>query len=111
MVSRAHIYGFTLAAALALGACGGSDLPQVEMPNASMEPTIRYGEQIALDAHAYRSRPPAVGDIVAFYAPGNGEINLTGPQCDKPGVRMCSKPAAAPSGRRLVKRIVAGPGD
>jgi signal peptidase I len=72
---------------------------------------IRYEDRVALDAHAYRSHPPAVGDIVVFYAPGDGEVDLTQPTCDRPGERMCPKPAAAPGTRRLIKRIVAGPGD
>jgi signal peptidase I len=100
-----------IAAGIAFGACGGSGHSQVTMPNGSMEPTIRYEERVSLDADAFRSRPPAVGDIVVFYAPGDGQVDRTGTTCDEPGDRMCSTPARAPGTRRLIKRIVAGPGD
>lgn len=56
-----------------------------EVSGTSMEPAFRQGDKVIVEKISYRFRAPARGDVVVFTKPG--------------------------SGRRLIKRVVAGPGD
>jgi len=74
----------------------------------SMEPTIRSGEYIRVDVHAYDTSDPQVGDIVSLRAPANV-------QWERCAVRLrrdqpCRSSAPELTDQHLIKRIVAGPG-
>ena len=118
-----------LAIALMLAGAGGSGgssaaaarparaAPGVLMfrvPSPSMEPTLKIGDVITVDPHAYRSRNPRVGDIVVFHPP-TGADPLT-PVCGNPHqgaghAQACGVPTRRNSTQTFVKRVVALPGD
>jgi signal peptidase I len=91
-------------AALAFGGCA----EQVRGLEKSMEPTIRSGEILRLDTHAYDHRPPARGEIVALRAPSGAEQERCGvqPRLGQP----CPRPTG-PGDLPVVKRVVALAGD
>lgn len=74
----------------------------------SMEPTIRSGEYIRVDAGGYDGNDPQVGDIVSLRAPANTDSQ----QCAvrRPREQPCSRSALPLTDEYLIKRIVAGPG-
>ena len=74
----------------------------------SMEPTIRSGEYIRVDVHAYEMVDPQVGDIVSLRAPANADSARCAVRRRRQ--QACTRSAAALSEQYLVKRIVAGPG-
>lgn len=43
---------------------------------ASMEPTLRSGDQVLVEKRAYRDELPRRGDLVVFRAPRTGEVTL-----------------------------------
>ena len=94
---------------LAIGLAGCSQsTPNARALQKSMEPTIRSGEYIRVDVHAYDIVEPEVGDIVSLKAPANADSG----QCAVRRRRQqaCTRSAAALGEQRLIKRIVAGPG-
>jgi signal peptidase I len=43
---------------------------------ASMQPTLRSGDQVLVDKRAYRKGLPRRGDLVVFHAPRTGDVTL-----------------------------------
>jgi signal peptidase I len=43
---------------------------------ASMEPTLRSGDQVLVEKRAYRHELPRRGDLVVFHAPHTGDVTL-----------------------------------
>jgi signal peptidase I len=78
------------------------------VPSGSMEPTLGIG-----DVAFFEAAPPKVGDIVVFHPPKDATQELCGPRAHvvKPGGAACSEAEPEQDGVRLIKRIVAGPGD
>ncbi len=78
------------------------------VPSESMEPTLRIGTKVVVKREA-----PAVGAIVVFYASEGSLQNECGPNPHvvKPGKAACDAPIPQVSKVRLIKRVVAGPGD
>jgi signal peptidase I len=74
----------------------------------SMEPTIRSGEYISVDLHAYDTRDPQVGEIVSLRAPANVDAARCAVR-RRPG-QPCRRSVRRLTGEYLIKRIVAGPG-
>jgi signal peptidase I len=59
------------ATALVLTSGGNGDAPlNVVVTSAAMFPTLEAGQQVAVDANAYRSAQPILGDIIAFRSAG-----------------------------------------
>lgn len=74
--------GFAAVSALVLHAT----LAFVRVPSASMTPTVAAGDHVVVERLAYRSKPPARGDVVLFRSHSNPK-------------------------ERFLKRVVAIPGD
>jgi signal peptidase I len=77
----------------------------------SMEPTIRSGDLVRLDEHAYDQFDPSIGDIVSLTAPVGAAREMCG--VPRPRESPCPRPTRAlATGEQaaLIKRIVAGPG-
>jgi signal peptidase I len=104
-----------LALALVASGCGGSSHREREfrIPSPAMIPTFRIGDHIRVDIDAYRSRPPARGDIVIFYPPRGADPAVD--RCGNPSQPADGHPCASPTPERststFVKRVVALPGD
>lgn len=83
--------------------------PQVyRVPSGSMEPTLPIGTRVNV-----KEGPLTVGAIVVFYPPESSGQKECGP---KPhivrfGGAACATPITEKSRIKLIKRIVAGPGD
>lgn len=75
----------------------------------SMRPTLTGPASVDIDTDAYDSATPEVGDVVVLQAP----VGVRTESCGAP--RRFDSPCAEPklpySNLRLLKRIVAGPGD
>lgn len=74
----------------------------------SMEPTIGSGDLVRIDEAAYQTTLPQGGDIVALVAPAGAKSGSCGvpPKPHSP----CHRPSPSLSDVRMVKRILAGPG-
>lgn len=84
------------------------------MPSGSMVPTLSVGETILVDPSAYRTRAPAVGDIIVFHPPAGAQSFTAAcgdPHQGQGHAQVCDRPTSAVSRQIFVKRIVAGPGD
>lgn len=81
----------------------------VETAGPSMRPTMKGIARVEIDAHAFDSKGPMRGDIVAAQAP----FGLDSETCGAPPPRgaPCAEPIAAYSNVHVVKRVIAGPGD
>jgi signal peptidase I len=77
----------------------------------SMEPTLVTGQVVHVDASAYASHPPHIGDIVAFHAPAGatGATSVCGVVYT--ATEACPQSTPAESGQIFIKRVVAAPGD
>ena len=75
-----------------------------------MEPTIRSGDLVTVDEHAYDERPPARGDIVAAIAPAGAEFGGCGVRHPRRSPCPLPTPALA-SALEVIKRVIAGPGE
>ena len=95
-----------LAAVVAAGCSTSADVRLIEK---SMEPAIRSGELVELDAFAYDDRDPRRGEIITFGPPA-GVDSLTCPVEPAPGA-PCGEPAGRGDGPSLIKRVIAQPGD
>lgn len=83
--------------------------PQVyRVPSESMEPTLRIGSTVHVGSGSL-----AVGAIVVFHPSEGGLAGECGPRPHVPraGGAACDTPIREESRLRLIKRIVAGPGD
>ncbi len=78
------------------------------VPSASMEPTLPIGTRVVV-----KQRPPRVGTIVVYHPPAAFAQQECGPQPHvlRPGSAACAEPVPGESRTKLIKRIVAGPGD
>jgi signal peptidase I len=74
-----------------------------------MSPTFPAGQKVAIDEGAYSSAQPRRNDIVLVHPARGYEDN----QCGRPlsPGQACGLPTPQQSGQRLVKRVVALPGD
>lgn len=78
------------------------------VPSESMEPTLRIGAKVLV-----KSGPPTVGAIVVFYT-SEGSLQMEcgpNPHVVEPGKAACDAPVPQESKVKLIKRVVAGPGD
>jgi signal peptidase I len=95
----------------------GSAAPRIvlyRVPSPAMLPTLKVGSLVKIDLNAYRSRNPAIGDIVVFHPPAGADP--ANPVCGAPlegagAKRMCGTPVAQASAQTFIKRILARPGD
>ena len=78
------------------------------VPSGAMKPTLALGQRVEVDEDAYRAAPPAIGDVVVFYAPLNVE---PAQRSDVATGAACAVPRPGPGPERYIKRIVAGAGD
>jgi signal peptidase I len=78
------------------------------VPSGSMEPTLPIGARVVV-----KEGPPAVGTIVVSHPPESFAAEECGPRphIAKPGGAACNAPIPKASKFKLIKRIVAGPGD
>jgi signal peptidase I len=65
-----------VAAAVALVGLRAVVAEPFRIPSGSMAPTLVPGDSVLVDKTAYRRGPPGTGDLVAFHAPGSGEVLL-----------------------------------
>jgi signal peptidase I len=83
------------------------------VPSASMSPTLKPGERVTVDLHAYRASRPAIGDIVVFHpsrgADGPPKCAVAGEGVGTP--RPCGVPTRRRSQQKFIKRVVGLPGD
>ena len=99
----------TVALVLSFGLAGCAEGPtNARAVQKSMEPTIRSGEYIRVDLHAYDTTAPQVGDIVSLQAPANVDAARCAVR-RAPGA-PCRRAAATLTDEYLIKRVVAGPG-
>lgn len=84
------------------------------VPSEAMEPGLRVGDQFVEDAHAYDHASPQVGDIVAAY-PALGVLDGSTSGCPGQPARapehLCADAGTDHDDGRVIKRVVAGPGD
>jgi signal peptidase I len=88
---------------------GGSVLSYVyRVPSGSMEPTLPIGARVVV-----KEGPPAIGAIVVYHPPEDFAVEECGPKPHvvRPGGAACDAAIREVSKIRLIKRIVAGPGD
>jgi signal peptidase I len=80
------------------------------VPAASMEPTLGIGAHVMTQP---LTSTPQVGDIVVFYPPKDFAQEVCGPapHVVKLGGAACAEPEPELATIKLIKRIVAGPGD
>jgi signal peptidase I len=73
-----------------------------------MEPTLPIRARVVV-----KEGPPAVGAIVVYHPPEGEAVEKCGPKPHvvKPGGAACDAPIPNVSKIKLIKRIVAGPGD
>jgi signal peptidase I len=96
--------------------CGGGTVGQRTYTNASkaMEPTLKAGERIQVDALAFRTADPKLGEIVVFHPPRGADqaIPVCGVSNEGQGhSQVCGVPTAQQSSYTFIKRVVGGPGD
>lgn len=75
----------------------------------SMRPTLDGHVDVDVDVDAYEGEPPRIGDIVTVQAPAG----VDGARCGvvrRPGA-SCARPLSDYAEIRVLKRVVAGPGD
>jgi signal peptidase I len=85
----------------------GAGVPY-RVPSASMEPTLTIGETVIV-----RKVQVSVGEVVVFHPPEAFLEKLCGPRPHRvvPGAAACAAPVPEVSKLRLIKRVLAGPGD
>jgi signal peptidase I len=85
-------------------------LVSYRVPSGSMEPSFSIGTTVWVQTQGYS---PAVGDVVVFHPPDEAAQELCGPvpHTVRPGGAACDRLMPPPANVRLIKRIVAGPGD
>jgi signal peptidase I len=78
------------------------------VPSGSMEPTLQLGARVVI-----KKGPPAVGAIVVYHPPEGFAAEQCGPKPHvvRPGEAACDASIPKASKIKLIKRIVAGPGD
>jgi signal peptidase I len=77
------------------------------VPSGSMEPTYPIGDRIELESAA-----PRVGDVVVVHPPEGAAEERCGASAPiTPGGAACSKSGPSDASIKLLKRVVAGPGD
>ena len=79
-----------------------------------MQPTLQGPSRVDVDYAAYDSAPPQRGDIVVVQAPAGFERGCQDPASTADAHTTPAPCVQAPEGysrQRLLKRIVAGPGD
>jgi len=74
-----------------------------------MRPTLSGEMDVELDIHAYDAEAPAVGDIVTVQAPAGVDSARCGTR--RAGAQPCGLPVGEYSDLRVIKRVIAGPGD
>ncbi len=80
------------------------------VPSGSMEPSFSVGASLWVQTQGHT---PAIGRVVVFHPPTTAEVELCGPapHTVTPGRAACRRPVPKPATIRVIKRIVAGPGD
>ena len=92
--------------ALVLAGCRGN----VRAVEKSMEPTIRSGDLVTVDYHAYDDADPQRFDIVALTAPAGAESDSCGVL--PPRRSPCPRPTELLSDDlSVIKRVIAAPGE
>jgi signal peptidase I len=102
-----------------LACCVGAQLdgqPSVSyrVPSQSMEPTLDVGQVVTADNTAFRTRPPALGEIVVLHPPAGADAEpaVCGDPDEGTGhAEPCGLPTARESAQTFLKRIVGRPGD
>lgn len=84
------------------------------VPSPSMAPTLRVGQVITADNTAFRTRPPALGEIVVLHPPAGADAEPA--VCGAPDEgtghpEPCGVPTPRESDQIFLKRIVGLPGD
>lgn len=82
---------------------------QIRTIGPSMRPTINSPIDLKLDVHAYDDSTPAIGDVVTAQAPRGVRTEVCG--ASHPASEACPAATQGFSDIRVVKRVVAGPGD
>jgi signal peptidase I len=80
----------------------------IRVPSGAMQPSLALGQHVEVDENAYRSVPPAIGDVVLFFGPLNVD-----PEQSRDAVAgaACAVPRPGPGSECYIKRVVAGAGD
>jgi signal peptidase I len=85
--------------------------PVFRVASGSMQPTLAIGQVVHVDASAYASALPRIGDVIAFHAP----VGATGdtPICGvlQAAGEVCAQSTPAESEQIFIKRVVGAPGD
>ena len=128
LVSAGSMVGALIVALVMVGCGGTADAPSASasassprpgtvryaVPSGSMLPTVKVGSIVTVDLNAYRTRTPALGDIVIFHPPKNysvGCLNPTEGGTGGRGQKPCGVARKEKSGATFIKRIVGLPGD
>ena len=85
-------------------------LVSYRVPSGAMEPSVPVGTVVWLQTKGYS---PVVGDVVLLHPPSGAEREECGPapHMIEPGGAACSEPVRHESIIKVIRRIVAGPGD
>jgi signal peptidase I len=79
------------------------------VPGESMEPSLDSGERVLMSKLNYKLGDPKRGDIVVFHAPLGADGNICGVR--HPPQQPCPRSTEQRTDERLIRRVVAGPGD
>lgn len=85
--------------------------PVFRVASGSMQPTLAIGQVVHVDASAYASAAPRIGDVIAFHAPAGatGDTPICG--VVQAAGEVCAQSTSAESEQIFIKRVVGAPGD
>src|SRR5947209_3337379 len=77
----------------------------VRVSSGAMLPTVVLGQHVSVNDQAYRDAAPRIDDVVLCHVPRDVTSVVW-----QDGA-ACAEPRPGPSPDRMIKRVVAGPGD
>jgi signal peptidase I len=105
------VLAIAIAAVIITSELNRAPAQMLRVASGSMQPTLAIGQVVHVDASAYASAAPRIGDIVAFHAPAGATAEI--PVCGVPRAtsEVCARSTPAESDQIFIKRVVAAPGD